>query len=259
MVYEQTGSATMSEPAALVRIHPQRLPGDRDVTLQSLQEALQRTRAMIDHVRTLPDAALLVRHSGAASKLVHEALKTFRALEQEQFELKQAAAETHLRTQRRAGELLSELAKHPGGRSATASVVEGVRRKPATLRELRITPQESHRWQRIAMIPNDRFDAFIAASRQRGKELTVSAAVALAKQILSEPSDDGGHPAAVGAKAAQLAEFTRVRPYISRVISLDAAALASVMSPAERRNALDELARWRLWATEFNISLLRTA
>src|SRR5262249_42450824 len=128
--------------------------------------------------------------ANATEKLIDEALKSCQLLEEEQFELKQDVAEAHIRTQRRAGELLQQIRRHPGGRpSGTPSSVKGVRPQPSTLRELGITVQDSHRWRRIASLPSDAFETFIRDSRAAARELTSARMLAHAQRY-RKPEDE---------------------------------------------------------------------
>src|SRR5690348_10978148 len=72
---------------------------DRPDEPAALMGIIRQTREMIRHVDNARDAALLVRRANATEKLLDEALKSYRLLEDEQFELKQDVAETHIRTQ----------------------------------------------------------------------------------------------------------------------------------------------------------------
>src|SRR5258708_28607915 len=92
----------------------------RGVDLARLTEVIRQTRDMIAYVDNARDGALLVRRANATDKLLAEALKGCHELESEQFALRQSAAEAHLRTQRRAGELLASMEKNGGGRPTLA-------------------------------------------------------------------------------------------------------------------------------------------
>ena len=227
-----------------------------EITLAHLRDLIQTTRQMIPHADSLPEALLLVRRSNAAVKLIPEALRAYQTLEEEQFQLRQDAAELHLRTQRNAGELLTELAKHRGGRPAeTASRMEGVS-SPPTLKQLGITPQESHRWQRIGSLPNEVFESYIQEARQRRVELTTMRAVSLASRLLTgrelgvdaEPWPSG--------RVAQLAEFETIRRHLTNLVWLDPAVLNAAIPPADRQRVLADIRRVRRWLVEFDAALV---
>ena len=148
-------------------------PGLADVRLLVTQ-----TREMLAEVHDVEVAFNMVRWTSAAGKVLADSLKTCHGLGVEQFRLRQEVAEAHLRTERRAGELLLELQKNAGGRPPADQ--KGGAASIPTLRELGITSQESHRWQRIASIPREVFDDFLAKSHQGTRELTTAAALRLA-------------------------------------------------------------------------------
>jgi hypothetical protein len=71
------------------------------------------------------------------------------------------ACEIRLRAERRAGQLLKEMEKAKGGRPAkTASTAEGV----STLADRGVSEGQSHRWQKLADVPEDQFEAALGGS-----------------------------------------------------------------------------------------------
>lgn len=91
-------------------------------------------------------------------------------------EVAQAAVEVKLRAERKAGEFLQEMPKHNGGRPPkTYDKVSEV----LSLPEMGITHKESSRWQRIAGIPEDRFEEYLSKAKQK----TQSALLAAARHI----------------------------------------------------------------------------
>jgi hypothetical protein len=219
------------------------------------------TRHAIDQVQHLSQATLLVRRSSATQKMMLDALKTCRLMEREQFELKQDAAEAHLRTQRCAGELLLEQAKHPGGRPVTVSTPEEVRNDtPPTLHDLGIDPHESHRWQRIAGIPAKQFEDFISQTREADRELTVSAAIRYASQLI-DASGNGKTQNAVGSRGDMTArgEYYKNRLAIQDMVQIDPRALVVDLRRAECQRVFTEMSQWHRWLTEFLDALRRRA
>jgi hypothetical protein len=246
-----------SNPELAERINP-------NEGIDQIREIMRRTRQAIAHVQHLPHATLLVRRSAAAQKMALDALKVCRLLEREQFELKQEAAETHLRTQRCAGELLMEQAKNRGGRpvngscEAAPSGLEETADRPPTLRDLGIDPHESHRWQRIASIPAVQFEEFIVGTREQGRELTIAAVIHLARQLVSE--DRPSAPAERAAPDADLTargEYYRSRAGMDSMLRLDPRALAADLRRTECDQVLDEISEWHKWITELMAVLKR--
>lgn len=86
------------------------------------------------------------------------------------------AAEIRLRAERRAGELLREMEKNPGGQPAHKGPT-GLPKAPVgrpTLKELRISKKQSSTWQSLAAAPEGEFTCAIACVKNRG-ELTTAA------------------------------------------------------------------------------------
>ena len=89
------------------------------------------------------------------------------------------AEEIKLRAERKAGELLKEKVREPGERDDHIQIYEANIFEKPKLSEIKITPVQSSNWQRIADIPEDKFEEYI----QTEKEITTSGAVKLAKEI----------------------------------------------------------------------------
>jgi hypothetical protein len=208
---------------------------------------IRQTREMIRHVDNARDAALLVRRANATHKLLDEALKSYRLLEDEQFELKQDVAETYIRTQRRAGELLLTLGMHRGGRPrVTPSAEEGVTQKPPTLRELGISVQDSHRWQRVASLPGDAFEQFIRHSREARRELTRARVLA----VVARYQNGVGGLSGIDQSSVAAASGRKAMRYLREIVRLDPVALTSGMAPRESEQVLDRLQQLRKWLDE---------
>jgi hypothetical protein len=218
-----------------------------------LRLIIQQTREMVRYVDCARDAMLLVRRAKAIDRMVDEALKSCRLLEEQQFDLRQDATEAHLRTLRRAGQLLAEIPMHAGGRPSSSPPDTGER--PPTLRELGISGHESHRWQRIARLPDDWFEAHIRDCREHRRELTTSSLLVLAKRFCEDIEDAEAGDARPSSPDALFREYEAVKGQISDVIWLDPVALARSMGPASRREELDRLRRWRTWLDEFEQAL----
>jgi hypothetical protein len=248
-----TGSEAAAASNGAVRVRER---DASEVALVQVRNLVGQLRQMIGEVDGMGAAVQLVRRSNAAAKLVPEALKACRALEHEQLELRQDVAELHLRTQRKAGELLRELAKHRGGRPGqTGSAVEGVSSPPPRLKELGISPQESHRWQRIASLPGDAFEGYISEGRNHLRELSTQDAVALAGRLMKAGKSDVDLESEPGTKAALVVEFKRIRRHVADLIWLDPVALTAAMEAEERVDVLGDISRMRLWLRELEAAL----
>lgn len=224
--------------------------------LDRVRDVLQQMRSAIQLADNAQQAVLLVRSATAAEKMLDEALKVCRDLDHEQFELRQEAAEMHLRTQRRAGELLMQMTKHLGGRPPkTPSGQEGVSR-PRTLRELGIEVHESHRWQRVASVPADEFETVIADSRRRRQELTTSRVLAAAgRQVRArEVGPDAGQ--AANESAPFVRRYLSANRHALGVLDLDPATLAEELGRNQRRRQLVYVRRLRAWLEELERRLV---
>ncbi|HSR26035.1 MAG TPA: hypothetical protein VLW53_20950 [Candidatus Eisenbacteria bacterium] len=227
----------------------------REPDLDQLSAVVRQTRDLIQYIDTARDSVLLVRRARAVEMLVDEALKNCHLLEEQQFELRQEAAEAHLRTQRRAGELLTELLLHPGGRPRKTSSSEGAVTQPPTLRELGIDRHESHRWQRIAMVPRDLFEEHISRCRTERKELTTNRMLLLANRAREATSDGIDGEARPSAGPALLVEYRRAMRHLSELLWLDPLPLARAMGLRQREEEIECLKRLRLWLDEFEQAL----
>ena len=109
-----------------------------------------------------------------------EALRVYAKQSGRSLEMQNRCAEIKLRAERRAGEILSEMEKNPGARG------KGVRSYHHTalkLADLGISKVQSHRWQKIAGIPEKEFEAFLTKRKTEVKELTSVSLLRLAKEM----------------------------------------------------------------------------
>jgi len=234
------------------------LPGT-DLSTQQLSTVIERTREMIEFVTTAKDAVRLVRRASAVEKLVDETLKGCLALEELQLRLQQEAAEAHLRTQRRAGELLTEITKHRGGRPAKTGANEGrVTDTVPTLRQLGIDRHESSRWQAIATLPAERFEGYIADCREHGRELTTHGTVQYARRLRRKDAEPSADARKLSDGAALMSEYDRAAKHVADLIWLDPNVLAAALGPDRLEKELGSLRRWCRWIAEFEAALLAT-
>jgi N6-adenosine-specific RNA methylase IME4 len=108
-----------------------------------------------------------------------EALRTYARAAGLGLEAQNRAAELKLRAERKAGEMLSRVVS-PNGRGSDLVL----------LREMGVERYQSSRWQRVAAIPEDYFEEFIATGHAHGIELTTAAALRLAKVTGRQERDE---------------------------------------------------------------------
>jgi hypothetical protein len=111
--------------------------------------------ARVDEVKAIRDQA--------------EALRVYTKQAGEGLEMQNWCAEIKLRAERRAGELLREMEKHPGGNPNLSHDTTGY---PPTLEDLGISRDQSSRWQTIASLPEEIFETHIEETKAQGEELT---------------------------------------------------------------------------------------
>ena len=109
------------------------------------------------------------------------------------FELQNRAAEIRLRAERRAGELLAEMAMNPGTRGQGRPRKDGtkIRRANGTtaylpkLDDIGVTKDQSSKWQRLAtMIDDVAFERALTRARQNNGELTTACLLRKIKEIM---------------------------------------------------------------------------
>ncbi|MCI0660700.1 MAG: hypothetical protein L0220_06475 [Acidobacteria bacterium] len=134
------------------------------------RSALERART-IDEVKDIRDKA--------------EALRLYTRQAGESLEMQNMCAEIKLRAERRAGEILREMEKRDGG-DAMKAPSHDAREFPPSLSDLGINYSQSSRWQAIAAIPEEVFEAHLAETVANAKELTSAGALKLAKHVQRE-------------------------------------------------------------------------
>lgn len=90
------------------------------------------------------------------------------------------ATEIKVRAERRAGEMLADLPKHNGGNPNLSHDTTG---SPKTLAELGISKDQSSRWQKLAAIPEDKFEQAVIAAKEVAHEVTTAALLRSAKTV----------------------------------------------------------------------------
>lgn len=103
-----------------------------------------------------------------------QALRAYVKQQGESLEMQNQCAEIKIRAERRAGELLQKTEKHKGGNPSLTCQVGGQVDEPVKLPELGITRNQSSDWQKIASIPEERFEKHISEIKHKKKELTTA-------------------------------------------------------------------------------------
>lgn len=118
-----------------------------------------------------------------------EALRQYAKQAGESLENQNMIAEIKLRAERRAGELLAEMPKQAGARgiginqyTKTEVELQPVTPPTQTLTDLGISKAQSSRWQAIASLPEQVFEAEINQTKAEKKELTSAGLVRVARK-----------------------------------------------------------------------------
>jgi hypothetical protein len=136
--------------------------------LDDIVRSLAETRSLKD-VKAIRDKAEAARHFAQSAAL---GLK-----------IQNRAAELKLRAERRAGELLSELAPH-GGNRRPSSHEENLK-----LSDLGIDHNQSARWRREATVSDAVFERYLAAANELGKEITAQGLLRLERLSRNDRSN----------------------------------------------------------------------
>lgn len=87
------------------------------------------------------------------------------------------ATEIKVRAERRAGEMLTEMPKLNGARGVGKKVE--LDNATPLLSDLGISRDQSSRWQKLAAIPEDKFEAAVSAAKETAREVTTAALLRL--------------------------------------------------------------------------------
>ncbi len=168
------------------------------VKLEGAVKALAEARTL-DEVKHVHDIATAAAEYARAARLGLEA--------------QNHAAEIKLRAERKAGELLAGLERKQGERSdlTISSVGKGSEYREV-LEDTGTPYQAAHRWQKIAALPDETFEQFIAETVERRAELTTTGALRIAKELEREAKrqENAQHVATVITTDAIPAEFTTI-------------------------------------------------
>jgi len=146
---------------------------------------LENATRMLAEIRTIDGARKLID--------LAEAARVYARKVELGLEAQNHAAEIKLRAQRRAGEILDHM-KDTGERQTEGgdrkSLLQDETMIPPTLDDLGIDRVDAHRWQTIASLPEEMFEAFIDETKAEEKELTTAAVYREAKAELNRQELD---------------------------------------------------------------------
>ena len=92
-----------------------------------------------------------------------EAIREYVGKFEKNFTKQNKYAELKIRAERRCGEILATEIQHGGDRKSKS------RFNGKTLKDFGINKNQSHRWQTIAQLPEEKFEGFIAQTKDSGK------------------------------------------------------------------------------------------
>jgi len=125
-----------------------------DATSSSPLARLETARRLLAEVRSMDEVKAIHDFAEAARVYTRQARLGLEA--------QNDAAEIRLRAERKLGELLASMDKHPGGNANLSQPATGWN-KPARLHDLGISKSQSSRWQAIAAVPEHVFSGRLAA------------------------------------------------------------------------------------------------
>lgn len=124
----------------------------------------------LDEIKYVRDIASAAAEYARAAKLGLEA--------------QNSAATIKLRAERKAGELLAGLERGQGSRTDLTLSNNG-QSSPyaATLADTDTTRQQANRWQTVARLPEEKFEAYIEETIEAGNEVTTAGALRIAQNV----------------------------------------------------------------------------
>jgi hypothetical protein len=132
-------------------------------TLDRLAKGLARARGL-KQVKAIRDEVESLRSRARADRL---------GIENEN-----AAAESKLRAERRAGQMLIALFHHGGDRRSKPG-----HNNRSSLADLGITPDQSARWRHEAIVSDDKFEKYLANAKRRGDRISSEDLLRLAQLL----------------------------------------------------------------------------
>lgn len=125
-----------------------------------------------------------------------EAVRRYVRAQGQCLEIQNHAAEVKLRAERKAGELLAVMEKNRGGGDQKSNHrSHDVIGDAPKLADMGIEPMQSHRWQKIASLPEPAFEEYITQKVTAKEELTTAGALRLAKTTEARSRKAASSPA----------------------------------------------------------------
>lgn len=124
-----------------------------------------------------------------------EAMRIYVKQAEESLAIQNQCAEIKLRAERRAGDLLKQMAE--SGERATAErgrpkkATHDAALSPPSLSDLGIEPDQAARWQKEAAVPAERFEAYVAEAKDSGEEITQAGLLRIAARQSEAKRDKG--------------------------------------------------------------------
>lgn len=182
-------------------------------------------------------AALAKAHSIDEVKNIRDkaqALTLYARQAGESLEMQNQCAEIKLRAERRAGEMLEEMELSKG------AAAEGWKTRShdetsltPSLSDLGISKSQSSRWQAIASLPEETFEAHIAETKAQGEELTTAGALRVAKEHKRQQKRAERRQTVIDAPKPQLESFhnSPLAPWLNQIITADARTILPNIPP----------------------------
>ena len=155
---------------------PAILPVPASPTAPNILTTVRNLRAELEQSRNL-DAIVDIRDRT-------EALRQIVAVQGEAAETINAVAEVKLLAERQAGTLLAEMKLQGGDRKSKSN------RAILKLSDIGIKADDSSRWQKVAAVPQDVFDAHVERTKGANKLLTTKGVLDLAKRLTAPKQTD---------------------------------------------------------------------